>query len=210
MATEIQGKVGTGYATDGSLADPRMTNDLALVTQELHGHFYETTYRGNTYEAVTATTGVAPGTAIGTTAAFSLYNPAGSGKNLVILDWSMGYVSGTIGGGTIYVCVNSNTVAAATTGTAITVESLLVGSPNNTVAKAFTTATLPVAPIVLRPVWILAAQAAATTDLPGSLREIIDGKLIITPGCTVSFEAVATAGTTPLVTFSMSWEEVNI
>jgi len=48
------------------------------------------------FHAATAATGVAPGTAIGTTAAFSLHNPLGSGVRLAILVASLAYISGTL------------------------------------------------------------------------------------------------------------------
>lgn len=209
MAFEIQGKVGPGYAADGNTADPRMTRDLGVTVQDLHGRFYEAVVRGTAFEACTATTGVAPGTAIGTTGAFTLYNPAGSGKNLVLLDISFGYVSGTLGSGQVYLAANTNPVAAAVTGTAITPTNLLLGGAIG-VGKAFTTSTLPVSPTVLRPVWILSPLLATTIFAPVTIREVMDGKYVITPGCSLSLETVGGAGTTPLVNFGMSWEEVTL
>lgn len=209
MGIEINGKVGPGYAADGSLVDPRMTKDLGTVVQDLHGRFFEAVYRGTVYEACTATGGVAPGTAIGTTAPYTLYNPINSGKNLVVIDISLGYVSGTIGTGQTYLVASVNPSAAAVTGTAIVPTNLLLGSAIG-VGKAFTTATLPAAPTVLRPVWILAPFLATTVFQPLSAREILDGKYIVAPGCALSIESVAAGGTTPLMIFGMSWEEVLI
>lgn len=209
MAIEIQGRVGPGYAADGTNQDPRMTRDLGLTVQDLHGRFYEAVYRGNVFEAATATSGVAPGTAIGTTAAFTLFNPKNSGKNLVLLDADMGYVSGTLGSGTVYICASTNPAANAVTGTTITPTNLLIGGAFG-VGQAFTTATLPAAPTAIHPLWVLSPMLATTVFAPVDLRIVLDGKYIITPGCALSFEAVAGAGTSPLVTFSMSWEEVAV
>lgn len=209
MAIEIQGRVGPGYATDGTIQDPRLTKDLGMTVQDLHGRFYEAVVRGNAFEAATATGGVAPGTAIGTTGAFTLYNPINSGKNLVVIDVDMGYVSGTLGSGTVWLCANTNPVAAAVTGTAIVPTNLLIGGAVG-VGKAFTTSTLPVAPTTIHPIWVLAPMLATSVFAPLSERIILDGKYIVAPGCALSFEAVAGAGSTPLVTFSMSWEEVNV
>jgi len=209
MGIEIQGRVGPGYANDGAIQDPRLTKDLGFAVQDLHGRFYEAVVRGTVFEAVTATTGVAPGTAIGTTGAFTLYNPTGSGKNLVLLDMDMGYVSGTLGSGTIYICANTNPNAAAVTGTAITPTNLLIGAPVG-VGKAFTTSTLPVAPTPIHPVWTISPMLATTVFAPIDVRLLVDGKYIISPGCALSFASVAGAGTSPLLTFSMSWEEVPV
>ena len=208
MALEIQGKVGSGYAQDGSLVDPRITRDLGVVKQDLHGRYYEAVYRGTVFEAVTATGGVAPGTAIGTTAPFALYNPMNSGKNLVLIDANLGYVSGTIGSGQVYLCANINPAATATSGTVIVSTNLLLGGPVG-VGKAFTTATVP-SPTPIHAAWILAPFLASTVFQPTNNRLVFDGKYIVAPGCTLSFESVAAAGTSPLVLFSMSWEEVAI
>jgi len=209
MGIDIQGRVGPGYAADGASETPRMTRDLGIGVQDLHGRYYEAVSRGTVFEAATATSGVAPGTAIGTTAAFTLFNPKNSGKNLVLLDADMGYVSGTLGSGTVYIVVNSNPAAADVSGTAITPTNLLIGGPVG-VGKAFTTATLPANPTAVHPLWILSPMLATTVFAPLDVRVVFDGKYVIAPGCAVSFEAVAGAGSTPLVTFSMSWEEVAV
>ena len=82
---------------------------------------------GQVFHAVTAASGVAPGTAIGTTAAFTLYNPVGSGVNMVVLQGLMSYVSGTLGAGMVEWVANVNPAAAAVTGTAIVPVNALLG-----------------------------------------------------------------------------------
>src|SRR3972149_2419732 len=69
--------------------------DVALK----HGRYYDAAVDGRLFHASPAATGVAPGTAIGTTAAFSLHNPLGSAVDLAILIASMAYISGTLGAG---------------------------------------------------------------------------------------------------------------
>lgn len=210
MAFEINGKVGPGYANDGSLVDPRMTKDLGLVCQDLHGRFYESTYRGNTFIASTAVAGVAPGTALSTTPPFTLYNPLGSGTNLSIVSASIGYISGTLGAGTIVYAVNNNTAQAAPTGgTSLVPINTFVG--NNTLphGKVFQGATLAVAPTILRDCVILGAFAGAAALFP-PIRDIVDGTIIIIPGASISLQGVAAAGTTPLLTFAVTWEEIPV
>jgi hypothetical protein len=210
MAFEINGKVGPGYAGDGSLVDPRMTKDLALVTQDLHGRFYETTYRGNTYIASTGAAGVAPGTALSTTPPFTLYNPLNSGVNLSIISASLGYISGTLGGGTIVYAVNINTAQAAVSGgTSLVPINTFLGNGAVSKAKAFQGGTLAVAPTILRDCAILGAFAGAAALFP-PIRDIIDGTMIVTPGASISLQGVAAAGSTPLMTFAMTWEEIPV
>lgn len=168
---------------------------------------YNSAVSGATFSATTAATGVAPGTAIGTTAPFTLYNPVGSGVNLVVRKASMAYVSGTLGTGNTVFVANVNPAAAAVTGTAITpVNHKLAGAAS--LARAFTTATLPAAPTQLRPFCTLTPILATSVTVPYKVDEDIDGEIVITQGCALSFESTAAAGTSPLVIFSMTWKEV--
>ena len=170
---------------------------------------YNKARAGAVFSAVTAATGVAPGTAIGTTAPFTLLNPFGSTVNLVILKASMAYVSGTLGSGNVELVVNTNPAAAIVTGTAITPVNHKLGGDAAT-GRAFTTATLPAAPTALRPFCTLAPILATSVVAPFKVEEDIDGAIIVTPGCAVSFESTAGAGTSPLVIFGMTWEEVSV
>lgn len=211
MAIEIQGRIGPGYASDGNTADPRMTRDLAMVTQPLHGEFFETTVRGNTYVASTGTAGVAPGTVLSTTPPFTLYNPLNSGVNLVLISASMGYISGTLGAGTIVYAVNNNTAQAAPTGgTSLVPICGLIGNVSLPKAKAFQASTLAAAPTILRDFVILGAFVGGAAPPNPPVRDLIDGSIIIVPGASISLQGVAGAGTTPLVTLAMMWEEVPV
>jgi hypothetical protein len=153
---------------------------------------------------------VAPGTTIGTTAPFTLYNPKNSGKNLAVMAGWMEYVSGTLGSGTAYWAASLNPAAAAVTGTAITPTNLQIGAASSNVGLAFTTATLPANPTVLWPFCSLTPILASTAVQPYVVSEYVDGLIVVQPGCAVSFESVAGAGTSPLVIFGMAWEEVPI
>ena len=211
MAYEVNGKVGPGYAGDGSLVDPRQTRDLAIVCQDLHGRFYETTYRGNCFIASTGVAGVAQGTALSTTPPFILYNPLNSGVNLAIISASLGFISGTLGAGTIVYAVNNNTAQAAPTGgTSLTPINTLVG--NNTLprGKAFQAATLAATPTILRDFAVIGAFTTSTANMYVPIRDIVDGSILVAPGAAVSLQGVAGAGTTPLVTLAMTWEEIPV
>lgn len=211
MAFEIQGRVGPGFAQDGSLVDPRMTKDLGAVVQDLHGRFYETTYRGNTFIASTGVAGVAPGTALSTTPPFTLYNPINSGFNLSIISASIGYISGTLGAGSIFYAVNTNTSQAAPTGgTVLTPICSLIGNTSAPRGKTFQGSTLAATPTILRDLIYLPAFAGGANAMAPPVRDIVDGSIIIIPGASMSLQAVAGAGTTPLVTFAITWEEIPI
>lgn len=179
-----------------------------LSPDEELGNFYYPALNSTMFEASTSTAGVAPGTAIGTTGAFTLYNPKTSTRNLVVQQINMAYVSGTLGSGTVYLCANTNPAAAAVTGTSITPVCTNIGSTATAQATPFTTSTLPVSPTVVRGLWTLTPMLATSVFQPFALEEITEGRYVIIPGCSLTLEAVAGAGTTPKVVFSMSWIEV--
>src|SRR5436309_14225292 len=123
----LASRVGVSLQGDGvNNAPARQAKTGELAVQQTHGKYYEAAHRGNVYSAQTAATGVAPGTALGTTAAFCLHNPAGSGKNFVIQKISMELISGTTGSGAVHIC-SSNSGDAVPTGTAISPRNRLIG-----------------------------------------------------------------------------------
>ena len=211
MALANQGSVGapTGVLGDGVARDFRYDAYGAQVVQLASGRFREAVLRGNCYAGQTAATGVAPGTAIGTGAAFALYNPAGSGKRLVILRATMAYVSGTLGSGFISWCASTNVVAAAVTGTAITAVNCLIGGPSAAVGKPLTTATLPAAPTPVAPFCSMAPLLATSVVQPFQVVDEVAGGLVVDEGGAVSLQETGAGGTAPLVVFSVTWEEVT-
>lgn len=176
--------------------------DVALK----QGRLFDAARDGRLFHAATAATGVAPGTAIGTTAAFALYNPAGSGVIAAIMVASMGYVSGTLGAGSVWHLVNPDPQQAAPTGTAIVESTGFAGGPAPA-CIALTTATI-VAPSIVRPFCSLGASLASTAIGPWQVKDDVDGAIILRPGQVYALHATAAAGSLPLVVFGVSWEEV--
>jgi len=204
-----EGRVGPFTVQDGVSASLRFGRLSDLIVNDGHARYKEAVSRGRVFSGGTAATGVAPGTAIGTTAAFAITNPLGSGFNLVILRASMGYVSGTLGAGVIHYLANTNTQLALPTGTAITAVNALLGSGNAAVARPFTTATIA-SPTILRPFVSSVAMTAAQTHAPWQTVDEVAGEFIVTPGATLSLHGTMTAGSSPLVVFGMTWEEVPV
>jgi len=203
----FQAVVGPQSRGNGDVLVPRAGNSGEVITGAAHARYYEPAMRGNLFHAATAVTGVAPGTAVGTTAAFSLYNPVASGVDLVILGARIAYVSGSLAAGVVNWVANVNRAAAATTGTAITAVN---GKLDGAVAqgKPLTTATLPATPTVARVAFSIPPWLVTSVSEPWSKEDCVDGSIIVPPGCTVSLEATGGAGTTPLVVYSVLWEEV--
>lgn len=211
MPIDVYGRVGPGYATDGNSAEPRLTKDLGVVVQHLHSSYFEAVTRGQIFTASTGVAGVAPGTALSTTPPFTLYNPLGSGVNLVIVSASLGYISGTLGAGTVVYAVNNNIAQAAPTGgTTLTAINGLIGNASASKAKVFQGSTLATTPTILRDAFILPAFAGAAAAPSPPVRDIVDGAMVVMPGAALSLQAIAAAGTSPLALFSMTWEEVLV
>lgn len=178
---------------------------------QARGAFYKAAQGARLFLASQATAGVSVASlTIGTTAPFSLYNPADSRVNAVIRRVRMGYVSGTFGAGTLYHAVNSNPLAAASTGTAITTKGPGLVSGGGPLCTPLTTVTLPVAPTVVFPFAVLEASLATTAVPPWVVDDAVDGAIIIPPGCTWSIEGVTAAGTSPVAVFGVIWEEVSL
>lgn len=208
------GFVGTRSSADGpgtlGVGGVREGKSGEQIIGQAHGKYYEGSSRANAYAAQTAATGVAPGTSIGTTGAYTLSNPKGSGKRLSVQKLSMGYISGTLGAGTVHICVSNDATAAAPTGTAITPTNLDVGGANNSVAKPLTTSTLPAAPTAIGVLATLQASLASTAVAPFQVEKDIDGEIVLEPGTSLTLVATAAGGSTPLVVFNATWEEVTI
>jgi hypothetical protein len=210
MATfEIETRVGPSTGQDGAKLGLRGDRDGALVVQLANGRYVEAVRRGAVYIASISAAGVAPGTALSTTPPFTLYNPASSGKLVVPLRTTVGFVSGTLGAGSLVYATNNNPVAAAPTGgTGLTAYNQLLGGAQNNAARAYTGATVPATPTLLRPMCSVGAFTTSTAVPPQPMIDDLDGAFAIKPGCSISVQGIAAAGTSPLVIIAMSWVEI--
>jgi hypothetical protein len=200
-----EGKVGPFNAADGSMVNQRFGRSGEQIVADGHSHFQEAVQRGNVFTATTGTSGVAPGTALSTTPPFSLYNPAGSNVNLVVLEAEMLYISGTFGAGVVYYAVNNaNGQAAPTGGTTLTPICNKIGSTALPQGKSFQGATLPATPSAFKPAFPVGGNPSGIVPA----KDLVDGAIVVTPGNILSLQEVGAAGTSPLGGFSVTWEEV--
>ena len=173
---------------------------------------YWATKAGRVYHASTPDGGVAPGTDItSTTAPVCLYNPIGSGVDLVVVNARVAYVSGTLGAGDIYWVANVNSAAAAVTGTALTVVRGYIEATGGAIGRPFHTATLPAAGTLMRVFGSIDATLASTVGMGTYvLEDNPEGTIVVPPGTSVSLLADAAAGATPLLAYSFTWIEVPV
>ena len=214
MGNTLNARVGPVYSADGPASvDARQDSHGAQVVLQSGGKYKEATKRGNVYSAETAVTGVAPGTVLGTTAAFCHFNPSTSGKNLIVQKLWMSLISGTLGAGKVNITSDSVAAGAAVpTGTAITPRNRSVASANSSVATPLTTATVTTtAAKNIGTLCNLTEQVIGTTAVNNEvIEQDIDGEIVIGPGGYICLHATAGAGSAPLVTFGASWEEEPI
>ena len=143
-----------------------------------------------------------------------MFNPSGSGKRIKIMRVTGGYISGTLGAGTIFHCAIVNpgpgNAPVVGSGAALTPNNMDIGSANNSVASCFALGTLTASPTPLYPFATVNAELASTATNPTQLEEDVDGNIVLEPGNGWCLEAVAAAGSTPLMSFGVLWEEVPI
>lgn len=210
MADSLVTRVGPVTGADGTSPVVRSGKQAQVIMGQSGGKYSEAVSRGNCYAAQTAAAGVAPGTALGTTAAFTLYNPRGSGKDLHVMKLDMGFISGTLGAGVVHICSETDVTATAPSGTAIAPRNLYVGGANNSVALPYTTATVPTtAAKMIGTLCTFGAMVTTTAVPPLQVEKDVDGSIIIQPGGSISLHATAAAGSSPLVVFNATWEEVT-
>lgn len=140
----------------------------------------------------------------------TLYNPAGSGKNALILFTSITFLVAFAAGAIVALAVSPATQQAAVTGTAVVPQNLLVGSGNVSGIKAFTTATLAAAPVSGNVVAIMGAgltgAITVATEAQVMEREFA-GALILAPGTAISYQT-STAGGAAGAAAEFIWAEL--
>jgi len=166
------------------------------------------TYVGDgTREIYCASTqaGIATSTGLNTTqTGFTLTNPFGSGKTLVILQIRGAFENAPAGVATVVLAANVNPVATAVTQTTpLTVRRANLGVSGSGVGLAASAVTLPAAPVVVRG---LGGAVAASSISQPQIVDDVNGALCVAPGCAVSINSLTTAAEG---IWSMVWEEVD-
>lgn len=182
-------------ASFGEYGDP--------LVSELQPRYYENTYRGNKFSACN-TAAVTIGALAATNVSFALYNPPSSGKNLVLVAAGFGASSTTFSAGPVFLAWNAQATAPLGT-TPLTIHNNLLGGGANSVAQAYSTATLSGTPIPIRPFF---GSPAATGVGPITVKDDIAGEFILAPGGVVSIQG--NVASTAIGFVGISWDEIAI
>jgi len=186
----------------------------AVRSADAHARYQDAILNGNCYYAAMSS-GAALGTALTATAVtLTLYNPIGSGVYIVVLEGTLAVTLGLAAAASAAVvwAANTNVLAAAPTSTtlAATYGNAIIGSAKTGAAKAYTAATLPAVPSVIRS--LANARIIGATPVSEYTTQIVDpvdGKIVLSPNTAVTVQAILTASALNGIA-SMLWEEVPI
>ena len=208
----IQGQVGA-LATSSSLpsgqqAIIRQGNMGDMIVSELHGRYYETTYRRSAFLAANPTGVTSTAVTSGTTTAILgilVSNPINSPVNLVLN--KAGYMVSVAPAAVmpVFLGVGYNSGTNVTHTTALTVRNGYVGVGSAGYGLADSSFTVPTAPNFTH------ALGTVFTTLASNGPTIVDieGSVILPPGGYAGIFSTVAAGTSGFFG-SMSWEEVPL
>lgn len=167
--------------------------------------FVEQARLGNMYHACSAGA-VTLSTVSATLTGLVLANPYGSCKKLVVKTVSFQPSTAPAGAAVVGLAISpapSSTAVVHTT-PAVIHNAVMTGSDKNVgVAKVDVSATLPAAPVWLRP---MGGVVAASSISPGKYTEEVDGEIILPPGTNLSLSYLTTAA---VGIAAVTWVEIN-
>ena len=126
---------------------------------------------------------------------------------LEIIRVSMGYLSGTLGAGTIQYISHVRSEVPHTS--ASVVEPVNVyGFSRGAKGRFLSAATVPASGLAVRNFCSLGASLASTAGVPWQIVDPVEGEIVVLEGRGVSLQGIAAAGTSPLVLIEILWAEV--
>lgn len=209
MAIQITGQ-SSGFQTVSQKGTPAAVVtgwQNELQTSDMYPRFTYIGMAGLVFSATWAAAATAAASATAT-GAFALFNPANSGKNLVILD-AIASLTTVAAATTVlqvgYQPIPNQTPTSQTASTVIS--NLLIGNGNLSVAKALTAGTVVGAPTTTVRSFASFYMDLAAGDAITSVRDQLDGCLIISPGSSIAIVSVAN---TPTINLSLTWAELPV
>lgn len=209
----IQGQVGPLTQTTGLSAGSQPVARLGslgdLIMSELHGRYFETTYRRAGYVAAN-TAGVT--TTVGTATTYvglCLSNPTTSTFNLVVNKVGFAFLVANAAASTIGLMCGYSSTTNVTHTAAITARSAFIGQAAGNIATVDSSATLPTAPTVTHVLGSGLTGAITTVPMIAPTFVDLEGSLILMPGAYVAFHTSTASGASSFWG-SFSWEEVPV
>jgi hypothetical protein len=207
----IQTQVGpvatTASAAPGTLIPGRAGQLGDTIVSELHGRYYETTYRRNLFNAANQ---AATTTTVGLATVYTglcLSNPVGSTVNLILTKIGFSFIVAFPAAAAIGLMAGYNSGTNVTHTTPGTPRNMFFGAGAAGQGLVDTAATLPTAPFVTHVFG--SGYTGAITTTPQVSPTIIDleGGLLLPPGGYAAIYTSTVSGTSGFFG-SMIWEEV--
>lgn len=213
-----EGKVAPTLLGDGATGQIRMGRTGESIVADGNSHFGELAARGMVFSnTLVTTTGISAGNIVGAAAAaatqFAIFNPLGSGKNVHLLRFSWGIISGTPPIGSYHHGIFNSGVVPTTITITNTPKSNFVNGPGSICAASFQTSVAGVAmtggtaPVILMDGNLSNTATAAAGVSSTLVVDLIDGLIVLPPGAGWA-PLHASAGTTVLSTYSLTWAEL--
>lgn len=202
----VNTQVGPLNVTDGANIIARGGKQGDTIVSELHGRYYETTYRGAMFSG--AVVGATTSAGLATTATgLILSNPLGSGVNVVVNKVGYSFIVAFAAAAAIGIATGFHAATAVVQTTPITPRPQLFNGSGTGKALLASAATLPVAPTVNT--IFASGLTGAITTLPHVANSIVDleGAVILVPGA-FAMLYTSTASGAAGASASFSWEEV--
>lgn len=195
-----EGQVGPQQRNDGTTGTVRLGRSGESIVGFAGARYAEPVTRGAVYHAAMQAGGVL-GTALTASAVtLTLYNPAGSGVNLVLRHASIGLTAAPAGNCVLVYAISANPLAAVPTATTAAVVRCNKLGPSAGKGVAYTAATLPAAPVIAR----VLANVSVNINAISGVSDEIDGALVLPENTAVTIQGIGSA-VTGIVTFS--WQE---
>ena len=210
------GPIATTTSISPGIQSPGRAGQLGdVIVSELHGRYYETTYRRANFTGATQAV-LATATAAGLTTAVTgvpvLYNPIGNTNNVVINKVSLSVLLAPAAPVAIGIATGYNAgTAVSGTLTSVAPKSRFIGLGAAPTAQMYFSAaiTLPTAPTL--DIILATVDTGAITTQTGTLATLYDleGGLILPPGAYATIYTSSVLLASALLA-SFQWEEVPI
>ena len=209
-----------GRNAKGELRDVAVGSQNEQIFGSQYGAWYGQTAAGNVYSMTTIPAGLAIPIETTVTPLVMLWNPSDSGKNAVLINFTLTQNSGTAIVGSVGLVLRTNTGSTAATGANVAAFANnvyntntfggLLGGPNRSVVRASSQGTNTiVAGVFAYPLFHIGALVTTTQIIPPQvIKYEFNGELVLAPGNAVFVGG--SAAQTALFNQSISWAEVPV
>jgi len=213
MAIQVTGSVGTAFSADTDVGPPfRQGKTAEMIVSELHGKYYETSYRGNLFTACNVAA-QAVSVALNTTyTGLCLSNPVGNNKNLVLVGGQYALSVAPVAIASLHLIAGGSSAGITNHGTPLAapgIQSSLIGPRSGIVQATGASANVDSACTIVNPYYLVGLGSGFTAGALYATTPSLaafDGMFIITPGGWVAWGAL-----TAVTGFgSFVWEEVPV